>query len=163
MTPVLIQVWEPSIGNANRYPSNSLINRISMLTNYRNNTWIVASSVYTWVRLKTSTEIYGKKTPISQQDASDQLACTFPAVHFACSRGTFCKSQCNQRQEQVGEDFSGNQPDQLTLWLHRTSLNSMPHRASSSEEQDSQQWYQQQRCQPTSTTVARPSRSTADQ
>jgi hypothetical protein len=47
-------------GYANRYPSNSPINRISIVTNYRNNTWIVASGVYTWVRLKTSTEIYGK-------------------------------------------------------------------------------------------------------
>jgi hypothetical protein len=26
---------------------------------------------------------------------------------FACSRGMFCKSQCNQQQEQVGEYFSG--------------------------------------------------------
>jgi hypothetical protein len=47
-------------GYANRYPSNSPINRISMVTNNRNNTWIVVRGVYTCVRLKTSTEIYGK-------------------------------------------------------------------------------------------------------
>jgi hypothetical protein len=71
----------------------------------------------------------------SQQDHTDQLARTVPAVQFACSRGTFCKSQCNQEQEQIGEDLSGNQPDQLSLWLHRALLNSTPHRASLSEEQ----------------------------
>jgi hypothetical protein len=52
---------------ANRYPSNSTINRISMVTNNRNSTCFVAdpcensarnktctvaSSVFTWVRLK---------------------------------------------------------------------------------------------------------------
>jgi hypothetical protein len=37
---------------ANRYSSNSLINRISMVTNNRNSSCIVASDVYTWVRLK---------------------------------------------------------------------------------------------------------------
>jgi hypothetical protein len=43
----------------------------------------------------------------SQLDASDRLARTFPTVQFTCSCSTFCKSQCNQRQEQVSEDFSG--------------------------------------------------------
>jgi hypothetical protein len=51
-----------------------------------------------------------------------------PAVHFALSSDTSCKSRNNQRQKQVGENFSGNQPDPLTLWLHRASLNSTPHR-----------------------------------
>jgi hypothetical protein len=68
----LFLMWEPSMGSshrlpnryrgnayANRYPSNSPINRISMITNNRNNSCIVASGVYTWVRLKTSAEIYG--------------------------------------------------------------------------------------------------------
>jgi hypothetical protein len=68
------------------------------------------------------------------------------------SRGTFCKPQRNQRQEQVGEDLSGNQPDELALRLHRASLNSTPHRASSSEEQHCPQASKQQRRQPTSTT-----------
>jgi hypothetical protein len=132
---------------ANRYPSNSPINRISMVTNNRNNAWIIASGVYAWVRHMTWTEINiltdwlsvvtwpqtsGKTfqavnettriSSVSYQDASDQLARTFPTVQFTCSHGTFCKSQCNQRQEQVGEDFSGNQPDQLSgfIWLHWT-------------------------------------------
>jgi hypothetical protein len=46
---------------ANRYPSNSPINRISMVTNDRNNARIVASGVYIWVRLKAVKE----KTQIS--------------------------------------------------------------------------------------------------
>jgi hypothetical protein len=54
-------------------------------------------------------------------------------------------------RKQVGKDLSGNQPDQLTLWLHRASLNNTPHRASLSEEQHSQQSFKQQRRQPTST------------
>jgi hypothetical protein len=67
--------------------------------------------------------------------------------------------QCKQRQQQVGEDFSGNQPGQFTLWLHRASLNSTPQRASSSEEQHSQQSSKQQRRQPTSAT-SRPATAT---
>jgi hypothetical protein len=62
---------------ANRYPSNSPINRISIVTNNRNNSCIVASGVYTWVRHKTSTEIYGKTlqfSSVSCQDASDRTA-----------------------------------------------------------------------------------------
>jgi hypothetical protein len=77
-----------------------------MVTNNRNNARIVASGVYTWVRLKAVNETTRIKS-VSLQDASDRLVRTFPAVHFVCSRGTFCKSQCSQRQEQVGEDFSG--------------------------------------------------------
>jgi hypothetical protein len=72
-------------------------------------------------------------SPVSQQDASDQLTGTFPAVHFACSRGTFCKSQCNQRME-----------------LHWTAR---------PIEQHSQQSSKQQRRQPTSTT-SRPATAT---
>jgi hypothetical protein len=73
-------MWEPSMesshrlpnlyrGNAytNRYPSNSPINRISMVTNNRNNSCIVASGVYTWVRLKTSTEIYGETLQVVKE------------------------------------------------------------------------------------------------
>jgi hypothetical protein len=41
---------------ANRYPSNNPINRISMVTNNRNKTCIVASSVFTWVRHKAVNE-----------------------------------------------------------------------------------------------------------
>jgi hypothetical protein len=82
-----------------------------MVTNNRNKTCIVASGVYTWVCLKAVKETTQfssvQSSPVSLQDASDRLARTFPAVHFACSRGKFCKSQCNQRKEQVGEDFSG--------------------------------------------------------
>jgi hypothetical protein len=44
---------------ANRYPSNSPINKISMVTNNHNNSCIVASGIYTWVRLKTSID-FGK-------------------------------------------------------------------------------------------------------
>jgi hypothetical protein len=59
------------------------------------------NGVYTWVRLKTRTEIYGKKLgsvqSVSYEDASDQLTRTVAAVHFACSCVTFYKSQCNQR------------------------------------------------------------------
>jgi hypothetical protein len=69
----------------------------------------------------------GSVQSVGYEDASDQLTCTVPAVQFAGSCGMICKSQCNQRQEQVGEDLSGNQPDQLTLRLHRASLNSTPH------------------------------------
>jgi hypothetical protein len=65
----------------NRYPSNSPINRISMVTNNRNNSCIVASGVYTWVRHKTSTKIYRKSLQfsqsVSQLDDSDQL----PRLH----------------------------------------------------------------------------------
>jgi hypothetical protein len=43
----------------------------------------------------------------SQLDASHRLARTFQPCS---SRGTFCKHRCNHRLEQVGEDFSGNQP-----------------------------------------------------
>jgi hypothetical protein len=51
---------------------------------------------------------------VSHEDASDQ-ECS--------SRGTFCKSQSNQRMEQVGEDFSGNNPDLLSgfIGLHWTA------------------------------------------
>jgi hypothetical protein len=66
-----------------------------MVTNNRNNTWIVASGVYTWVRLKASTELYeeyalqitrrrGSVQSFSNQDDSDQLARTVPEVHLAC-------------------------------------------------------------------------------
>jgi hypothetical protein len=41
---------------ANRYPSNSSINKISMVTNNRNKTCTVANSVFTWVRLKAVNE-----------------------------------------------------------------------------------------------------------
>jgi hypothetical protein len=135
-------MWEPSMGSshrlsnsyrgntyANRYPSNSPINRISMVTNNCNNAWIVPSSVYTWVRLKAVNETTWISS-VSQLDASDRLTRTSLAVQFASSRGMFCKLQRNHRQEQVGEDFTGNQPDQLTLWLHRASLNSTPHHES---------------------------------
>jgi hypothetical protein len=60
------------------------------------------------------TRPHGSVQSVSHEDTSDQLARTFPAVQFACSRGTFCKSQCNQQQEHVGEGFSGNQPDELS-------------------------------------------------
>jgi hypothetical protein len=40
----------------NRYPRNSPINRIYMVTNNRNNSCIVASGVYTWVPLKAVNE-----------------------------------------------------------------------------------------------------------
>jgi hypothetical protein len=48
-------------------------------------------------------------------DASDRLA--------RSSRGTFCKSKRNHRQEQVGEDFVGNRPDELSgfIGLHWTA------------------------------------------
>jgi hypothetical protein len=49
---------EPPTGYPNRCPSNSPMNKISMVTNNHNNTWIVASGVYAWVRLKATTEIY---------------------------------------------------------------------------------------------------------
>jgi uncharacterized membrane protein len=75
---IIIIMWEPSMGishklpnhyrgngYANRYPSNSPINRISMETNNRNSTCIVASGVYTWVRLKTTTEIYMEDSSVS--------------------------------------------------------------------------------------------------
>jgi hypothetical protein len=93
--------------------------------NNRNNAWIVVSGVYTWVRLKAVNEM----KRVSQLS---RLACAVPAVHFTCSRGTFCKSQCNQRQEQVGEDFSGNQPDQLSgfIGLHWTASSEPQSRAS---------------------------------
>jgi hypothetical protein len=99
-----------------RYPGNSPINRISMVTSNRNNARIVASSVYTWVHLKAAKETT-QFSSVSCQDASDRLARPFPTVQFACSCGTFCKSQCNQQQEPVGEDFSGNQPDQLSGFI----------------------------------------------
>jgi hypothetical protein len=53
----------------------------------------------------------------------DQSARWIRARQFGCSRGMFWKSQCNQRQEQVGEDFSGNKPDQLSgfIGLHWTA------------------------------------------
>jgi hypothetical protein len=44
-------------------------------------------------------------------------------VQSVCSRGTFCKLQRNYLQEPVGEDFSGNQLDQLSgfIGLHWTA------------------------------------------
>jgi hypothetical protein len=68
---------------ANWYPSNTCINRISKVTNNRNNTSIVASGVYTWVHLKTSTEIYVVESSVRQLDDSDQLARGVRAVQFA--------------------------------------------------------------------------------
>jgi hypothetical protein len=53
----------------------------------------------------------------NQLDDSDKLARGVRPVQIGCSRGTFSKSQCNQRQEQVGEDLSGNQPDQLSGFI----------------------------------------------
>jgi hypothetical protein len=47
---------------------------------------------------------------------------------------------------------NGNQQDQLTLWLHRSSLNRTPYRVSLSEHQHPQQSSKQRRRQPTSTT-----------
>jgi hypothetical protein len=85
--------WETPIGYQNRYPSNNLIYRITMVTNHCNNTGIVTSSVYAWYA--------------STWNSLD--------TQFGCLHVTFWKSQCNQRQKQVGEDQSGNQPDQLTL------------------------------------------------
>jgi hypothetical protein len=38
----------------------------------------------------------------SNEDDSDQAARWLGVLQFACPRGTFCKSQCNQRQERVG-------------------------------------------------------------
>jgi hypothetical protein len=49
--------------------------------------------------------------------------CLGPTFQQCSSRGTFYTSQRNHRQEQVGEDFSGNQPDQLSgfMGLHWTA------------------------------------------
>jgi hypothetical protein len=56
-----VVLWEPSTGTShsytNRYPSNSLINTITVVTNRRSNTGIVTSSVYAW-SLNTSAELY---------------------------------------------------------------------------------------------------------
>jgi hypothetical protein len=89
-------LWEPSMGSShrlpnryrgngypNRYQSNNLINRITVVTNNHNNTRIVASGVYTWVRLKVSTEVYEEYA--CQPDDADQLARTVPAVQFGTS------------------------------------------------------------------------------
>jgi hypothetical protein len=88
-----------------------------MVTNSRNNARIVASGVYTWVRLKAVNETTRISESVSYQDDTDQSARKVPAVQFACSRGTFCKSHRNQRQEQVGEDFSEKQSDQLSGFI----------------------------------------------
>jgi hypothetical protein len=84
-----ISMLEPSIGyshrlpnryrgNAytNRYPSNSPINKISMVTNNRNKTRTVASSVFTWVRLKAVNETtrIGSVQLVSQLDDSVQFS-----------------------------------------------------------------------------------------
>jgi hypothetical protein len=53
---------------------------------------------------------------------SQSARCLGPVNTYSSSssRSMFCKSQCNQQQEQVGEDFSGNQPDELSgvIGLH---------------------------------------------
>jgi hypothetical protein len=55
----------------NRYPSNSPINRISMVTNnHKKKTCIVASSVFTWVRLKAVNETGGSVLPVGHVDHS---------------------------------------------------------------------------------------------
>jgi hypothetical protein len=71
-----------------------------------------------------------------------------------CSpRGTFCKSPVTSDRSRSAKTQVGNQLDQLTLWLHQTSLNSTPHRVSPSEDQaHSQQFFKLQRHQQTSTT-----------
>jgi hypothetical protein len=58
---------------ANRYPSNSPINRIFMVTN---NSCIVASGVYTWVRLKAvkeTTQFSSVQTVTSQTGLIEDL------------------------------------------------------------------------------------------
>jgi hypothetical protein len=52
--------WELPTGYPNRYRSNNSIKRITVVTNNSNNTRIVASDFYIWVRLKASTELYEK-------------------------------------------------------------------------------------------------------
>jgi hypothetical protein len=88
---------------------------------------------------------------------------TFPAVHFACLRGTFCKSQCNQWQEQVGKDLSGNQPDTLSgfIRLHWTAR--LIERAPVKSNTPSSRLPSSNAVSPLQLQVARPSQSTADQ
>jgi hypothetical protein len=103
-------------GNASRYPSNSPINNFhgnQLSQQYMN---CCEQCLHLAPPQGINRDIR-KDASVSHEDASDQLTRTVPAVQVACSCGTFCKLQCNQRWEQVGEDFSGNQLDQLTLWL----------------------------------------------
>jgi hypothetical protein len=67
-------VWEPSMGTCNKPATcnklvskqNNSINRITVVTNNRNNTGIVASGFYTWVRLKASTELHEEYATVSE-------------------------------------------------------------------------------------------------
>jgi hypothetical protein len=202
-------LWEPSMGSshrlpnryrgnayANRYPSNSPINRISMVTNNRNNSCIVASGVYTWVRLKAVNETtrissennlvtspkmgsihwhndwltvscnvtltWVQFSSVSCQDASDRLARTFQQ----CS-----SSVCVARS--VSRIVTTDRSRSAKTLVGTSQINSLA--SSGFTEQHTSpsepQWIastlpavnKQQHRQPTSTTVARPSQSTADQ
>jgi hypothetical protein len=136
--------------DANRYPSNSPISRISTVANSRNNSCIVASGVYTWVRLKAVNET----TKFSQSVSQSVTKMTRPVSKLTWSsavrvaRSVSCKVTSDRRSWRRLKW----EPARSTVWLHRASLNSTPHRASPSEEQYSQQTSKQQHRQPTSTT-----------
>jgi hypothetical protein len=114
----------PDNAYANRYSSNGPINRTFHGNQQKQHVLLRAvfslgSASRQLRRRRRSIQF----SSVSHEDTSDQITRTVPAVQFACSRGTFCKSQCNKRMEQVGEDFSGNQPDQLSsfIGLHWTA------------------------------------------
>jgi hypothetical protein len=103
--------WEPSMGSshrlpnrypgnayANRYPSNSPINKISMVTNNHKNSCIVPNGVYTWVRHKTSTEIYGKTLQAFDQCSSRVRAARSVSRNVTSDRSRSAKTSVGTSQ-----------------------------------------------------------------
>jgi hypothetical protein len=121
-----MRLWEPSMGTSHRLPK-SVSKQQPDKQNFHGNqlSQQYINCCERCLHLGRPQDInrdIREDASVSQMTrASQQIA-----VEQCCSRSTFWKSQCNQRQEQVGEDFSGKQPDQLTLWFHRASLNSTP-------------------------------------
>jgi hypothetical protein len=89
-----------------------------MVTNNRNNSCIVASGVYTWVRHNTSTEIYGKtlqSTPRRSDRKTVNSKVTL-TLTLNLTQGAVQDLDLDFKG-QVGEEFSGNQPDQLSGFI----------------------------------------------
>jgi hypothetical protein len=114
-------LWEPSMGTSQRLPksvSKQQPDKQNFHDNQLSQQYINCCErcLYLGPPQGINRDIR-EDASVSQLNDSDQLARRVRSVQFGCSRGTFCKSQCNQRQEQVGENLSGKQPDQLSGFI----------------------------------------------
>jgi hypothetical protein len=120
-----------------------------VVTNNRNNTGIVWSRFYIGFALRDQQK-YTRKT-LQSARCLGPVSTYIPEVQLACSCARSVSHNVTSDWSRSAKTLVGTSRIN-SLWLHLSSLNSTPHRASLGEQQHSQQSSNQQRHQPTSTT-----------